>query len=72
MVVFVHLAHVVVVTASPGCSGSSLERQQERLLERFDDPAQEADAVGAVDHPVIVGQRQRQHEPRRELPLSLL
>ena len=36
------------------------------LLDRFADPAQEADAVGAVDHPVIVGQRQRQHEARRE------
>ena len=35
---------------------------QERLLERFDDPAQEADAVGAVDDAVIVGERQRQHE----------
>ena len=40
---------------------SSLQRQQERLLERLDDPAQEADAVRAVDDAVIVGERERQH-----------
>ena len=41
--------------------------KQKRLLQRFDDPAEEADAVGAVHDPVVVGQRQRQHEARHEL-----
>src|SRR5438093_71704 len=46
---------------------SSLKREQEGLLERLDDPAQEADAIGAVDHAMIVRQRERQHQARLEL-----
>ena len=30
-------------------------------------PAQEADRIGAVDHPVVVAERQRQHLPRLDL-----
>src|SRR5262245_1000344 len=59
--------------AFPACFAreSSLagEREQERLFERLDDPSQEADTVGAVDHTVVVGQRQRQHQPRHEGPI---
>ena len=40
----------------------------ERLLECLHDPAQEPDAVGAVDDAVVVRERQRQHEARHELP----
>ena len=39
----------------------SLHRQQEWLLERFRDPAQEARRIGAVDQAMIVGKRKRQH-----------
>ena len=37
------------------------------LLEGLDHPPQEADAVGAVDRAVIVGQRQGEHQPRDKL-----
>src|SRR5712691_2125871 len=50
---------------------SSLQRQQERLLEGLDDPPQEADAVGAVDRTVIVRERQRQHQARHELAVPV-
>src|SRR5271156_910797 len=49
---------------------SSLNRQQERLLEGFRDPAQEAGGVCAVDQPVVVGQRHRQHKAWFELPVQ--
>ena len=35
---------------------SILERERERLLERLDDPAQEADRVGAVDDAMVVAE----------------
>ena len=38
-----------------------------RLLDRLDDPAEEAHGVGAVDDPVVVRERQRQQLPRLEL-----
>lgn len=34
-----------------------LQREQEGVLQRLDDPAQEAHGVGAVDDPVVVGER---------------
>ncbi len=36
-------------------------------FERLGHPPQESRGVGAVDHAVIVGERQRQHQPRLEL-----
>src|SRR5258706_13098474 len=48
-------------------SSLSLYRKQERLLKRFRNPPQEARRVGAVNQPMIVRQRQRQHLPRLEL-----
>src|SRR5689334_18129491 len=42
----------------------SFKRQQERLLKRTGDPAQEARRVGPVNQPVVVRQRQRQHQSR--------
>src|SRR5580658_6178920 len=45
---------------------SSLNRQQERLLKRFRDPAQKARGVGSVDQPVIVRERQRKNQARLE------
>src|SRR5439155_25805726 len=38
---------------------SSQQRQEEWLLERLGDPAEEPGAVGAVDDAVVVGQRER-------------
>jgi len=46
-----------------------LQGQQKGLLESLCDPAQEPRGVGAVDQPVIIGKRQRQQEPRLELPV---
>src|SRR5580693_7210613 len=46
---------------------SSLHRQQEWLLKRFGDPSQEARRVGSVNQAVIIGERQRQNQPRLEL-----
>src|SRR2546423_7659441 len=43
-----------------------LHRQQERLLKRLGDPAQEARRIGAVNQPMIVGKRERQNQPRLE------
>ena len=44
----------------------SLNRKQERLLEGFRDPAQEACGVGAIDQPVIVREGERQNQARLE------
>ena len=49
-----------------------MKRHDEWLLERLRDPAQEADAVGAVDDAVIVGERERQQLARRELARRLV
>ena len=45
----------------------TLEDHRQRLLEAFHDEAQEARGVGAVDHPMIVRERERQHVPGHEL-----
>src|SRR5882757_2637504 len=42
----------------------SLYRQQEWLLKRLRNPAQEAGGVGAVDQAMVVGERERQDEAR--------
>src|SRR6266852_3418328 len=46
---------------------STSEREYKRLLEGVGDPAEEARRVGAVDHAVVVGEREREHQPRLEL-----
>src|SRR5712692_9964422 len=43
---------------------SSLNREQEWLLEGFRNPAQETRGVGAIDQPVIVRERERQNQAR--------
>src|SRR5579863_515205 len=48
----------------------ALYRQQERLLKGFRDPAQETGCVRTVDEAVIVGQRERQNQPRLELAVD--
>src|SRR6267378_6770337 len=48
----------------------SLHRQKKRLLECFRDPAQEAGGVRAVDEAMVVGERERQNEPRLELSID--
>src|SRR5260370_2991140 len=55
--------------SSAGCL-LSLHRQKKRLLECFRDPAQEAGGVGAVDEAMVVGERERQNEPRLELSID--
>src|SRR5690625_1966792 len=45
---------------------SAFEGEQERFLHRLADPAQEARGGSAVDEPVVVGEGERQHEPRLE------
>src|SRR5215467_11768996 len=45
----------------------SLHREQEWLLERLRDPAQEAGSVGPVDQTMVVGERQWQYQPRLKL-----
>ncbi len=37
----------------------SFERNEQGLLKRLDDPTEEPCTVGAVDEPVVVGERQR-------------
>src|ERR1041385_1841775 len=49
---------------------SAEQRKQERLLDGLHDPTQEAHGVGAVNHAVIVGEREWQQLPRLELPVS--
>src|SRR6266851_4820196 len=52
----------------------SLNRQQERLLKRFRDPAQKTRGIGAIDQPVIVRERERKNQARLEFvvhPLRL-
>src|SRR6266576_4917811 len=52
----------------------SLNGEQEWLLEGFRNPAQETRGIGAIDHPVIVRERQRQNQARLEFvvdPLGL-
>src|SRR6266567_6764271 len=57
-------------TPSPcGCL-LSLHRQKKRLLECFGDPAQEAGGVRAVDEAMVVGERERQNEPRLEFSID--
>ena len=51
-------------------SDLTLHRQQERLLECFRDPAQEAGSVGAVNQAMIVGKRERQNQPRLEFAIQ--
>src|SRR4029077_12059179 len=48
----------------------SLHRQKKRLLECFRDPAQEAGGVRAVDEAMVVGERERQNEPRLEFSID--
>ena len=43
-----------------------LKRHHKWLFERVRDPAQEPCGIGAVDDPVIVGERQGQHQARLE------
>src|SRR5262249_47347401 len=50
----------------------SLQRQQERLLECFDNPAQESDSIRAVDQSMVVRERQREHKPWYELARLLV
>src|SRR5258708_11955508 len=57
-------------TRGPGGCLLSLHRQKKRLLECFRDPAQEAGGVGAVDEAMVVGERERQNEPRLELSID--
>src|SRR6266446_1927008 len=55
----------------PGpCGCLSLHRQKKRLLECFRDPAQEAGGVRAVDEAMVVGERERQNEPRLEFSID--
>src|SRR6202049_2394767 len=48
----------------------SLHRQKKRLLECFRDPAQETGGVRAVDEAMVVGERERQNEPRLEFSID--
>src|SRR5467141_3334533 len=48
----------------------SLHRQKKRLLECFRNPAQEAGGVRSVDEAMVVGERERQKEPRLELSID--
>src|ERR1700722_2202485 len=50
----------------------SLNGQQERLLECFRDPAQETRGIGAVNQSMIVGERERQDQPRLKFPVDPL
>src|SRR5271168_2313592 len=45
----------------------SLHTQQERLLERFRHPAQKTRRVRAINQAMIIGERERQNQPRLEL-----
>src|SRR6266852_9521599 len=45
----------------------SLNGKQERLLERLRNPAQKTGGVRAVNQTMVVGERERQDEPRLEL-----
>src|ERR1700736_3062311 len=57
-------------TRVPGGCPLSLHRQKKRLLECFRDPAQEAGGVRAVDETMVVGERERQNEPRLEFSID--
>src|SRR5713101_2744874 len=45
----------------------SLNGKQERLLERLRNPAQKTGSVRAVNQAMVVGERERQDQPRLEL-----
>src|SRR5258706_13249006 len=55
----------------PRPTRSSLQPEHEWLLQRRPGPPKEAEAVGTVDHAVIVRKGKRQHQPRHELPAFL-
>src|ERR1700726_3663375 len=57
-------------TPSPDGCLLSLHPQKKRLLECFRDPAQETGGVRAVDEAMIVGERERQNEPRLEFSID--
>src|SRR5262245_55516380 len=48
-------------------SRSTLEEHPQRVGEEARQPRAEASAVGPVDHAVVVGEAQRQHQPRFDL-----
>ena len=50
-----------------GSGDLSLQREGERVLERVARPSAGSGRVGAVDHAVVVGQRQRHQQARLEL-----
>src|SRR5215471_17506770 len=51
---------------------SSLDGKQERLLKCLGNPAQEASRIGAINQPMVIGQRERQNQPRFELAVDPL
>ena len=58
--------HGVPGSDAASCGTSPRKLQQQRMLEAFGHPPQEADRVGPVDQAVVVRQRQRQHRPGLE------
>src|SRR5215212_1667258 len=48
----------------------SLKRKPERFLEQVADPVQEPGAIGAVEDPVVAGERHRHHIADRDLAVS--
>src|SRR5215472_13805083 len=49
----------------------AFEWHQERLLHRFGHPAQETGGICAIDQPVVIRERQGQHQPGLELLFNI-
>ena len=49
-----------------GLARHGYEHQQAQVAEELAQPRREARRVGAVDHAVVVGERERQDQPRHE------